>query len=284
MGAGGRIVGMVDIAIAIAAAFVTLAIAVLGVFVTLKTPATKTEKIGWLVAFSALTILDCCLVGWQTLRNGKQQDTLNASIISVRQDLQEQKTGREVDNAYLRAKLEDYQSLKELAPALLQMAQASENYTKKQYEVKMMSDAKLLDFTGGVITKARELGTKCKAQEASVFTSVPDAKSFTESQSMTPPQRMLWFNEQMQHQRTAWVENRVNCEQEYRQQIMGDAQYASRELLDKVGGDDFMLPQEKMGRSVIDGIYAGSDPIDESADYLEALANKLKKGGGVKRQ
>ncbi len=63
--------------------------------------------------------------------------------------------------------------------------------------------------------------------------------------------------------------------QNYRQQIMGEAAFLRRELLSRIGGDSFLLPREKTKYIAIEGIFAGPDPIDDSADYLEALANRL---------
>jgi hypothetical protein len=37
-----------------------------------------------------------------------------------------------------------------------------------------------------------------------------------------------------------------------------------------------MLPEERAGRTAIDGLFAGADPIGSSANYLESLSEKLR--------
>jgi len=70
--------------------------------------------------------------------------------------------------------------------------------------------------------------------------------------------------------------NRESCAQQFRQSIQGDASYARRELMNRLGGDDFVLPRERVKASALDGIFAGPDPIDDAADYLEAFSSKLR--------
>ncbi len=48
-----------------------------------------------------------------------------------------------------------------------------------------------------------------------------------------------------------------------------------RQLLARIGSNSVPL-DTKMKSIAIDGIFAGPDPIDDSADYLEMLANLVK--------
>jgi hypothetical protein len=93
---------------------------------------------------------------------------------------------------------------------------------------------------------------------------------------MTQEQRLQFFRQRQQNEQQAYEQNRQSCEQTYRQQFIGDAAFLRRELLSRVGGDSFLLPQERVKYIAIDGMFAGPDPIDDSADCLEALANKLR--------
>jgi hypothetical protein len=68
---------------------------------------------------------------------------------------------------------------------------------------------------------------------------------------------------------------RLQYEQVFRTSIMSDAAYCRRELLSRIGGDEFLRPGERVKAIAIDGIMAGVDPIGEAADYLDALARKL---------
>lgn len=56
---------------------------------------------------------------------------------------------------------------------------------------------------------------------------------------------------------------------------MRDAQYCRRELINRVGGDDWLSPSEKAKAIAIDGLLAGPSPLGAAADYLETLLRKL---------
>ena len=136
-----------------------------------------------------------------------------------------------------------------------------------------MSKKQLLDMTNRVVAQIRDLGSKCNATEEGIFSNfavIPDL------QSMTKEQQSQLFQQRRQSEQQAYMQNRQSCEQSYRQQIIGDAAFLRRELLSRIGGDSFLLPREKTKYIAIDGIFAGPDPIDDSADYLDALANRLK--------
>jgi hypothetical protein len=271
---------MVDSAIAILLGVLLVEMARFGGHVSANPPATPevARRYTWRFRIYAfLAVLLTVAQGARIYFAGKDAESskakLNNSIETLQHQVQASDTGRQVDNAYLKAKLEDYKELQQLAPALLTMAQATEGYTQKQYESSVMNKKQLLDMTTKTVTQIRSLGSKCKATEEGIFSA---AYSASPNPSMTRDQRIQWFEQRRQIEEQTDEQNRQSCEQNYRQQIMGDAAFLRRELLSRIGGDSFLLPLEKTKYIAIDGIFAGPDPIDDSADYLEALANRLK--------
>jgi hypothetical protein len=182
-------------------------------------------------------------------------------------------TGRQVDNAYLKAKLEDYKSLQELAPALMKVAQASETFTQKQYETRVLNDRQLLELTRSEVSKIRSLGAQCKAKEETLFSTHETPPQWA---SMTDEQKRQFIQDRSNRMDQAFRQNRQDCELSFCQQFLGDSSYAPRELLSRLHGDSFLSPRDRMKDGALDGLFAGPDPIDDSADYLEALGNKLQ--------
>lgn len=265
---------MSDIGITVGVAFLTFVMGFLGVYVTLHPPESPTAKFWWKAAFISCAIVGCGLVALQAYRTSVEQKDLEDSISSLQQSVNKSETGREVDDAYLKAKLEDYKQLQELAPALLKLGQATEGYTQKQYESSVLSKKKLLDMTDDLAAKIRVLGSQCAAKEEAIFNS-NDALP-TQWKMMNQEQRVQYSRQQSTERSQAYEQNRQQCVSAYRMRIEGDAAYLRRELLSRIGGDSFLLPREKQKYIAIDGIFAGPDPIDDSADYLEALAHKLR--------
>jgi hypothetical protein len=281
------IFGMWDSAIAILLGVLLIEMARFGGYVSANPPTDPTIARRYTWRFRTYAVVACIFLIAQGVRGywaSKEaegvQSGLNSSIGDLKSQLQKSDTGRQVDDAYFKAKLEDYKQLQDLAPALMKIAEATENYTKKQYEVKEMSDAKLLDFTKGVVAKIRDLGGKCQAQEVSIAMT----NSNYQAQSMTDEQKSQFWGEQMQRQGAAEKRNMDICADDFRGQILGDAEYARGELLNRVGGDKFMSDFERMGHVALDTMSYSPYEINAAGNYLEALANKLKQGGVARRQ
>jgi hypothetical protein len=205
---------MVDLAISVLLSLLLVELARFGGHVSANPPASPTIARGYTRRFRIYAIAAGLLVIAQGVRvhvaqeeAGEAQSGLRGSIAHLQSQVQESETGRRIDNAYLKAKLEDYKELQGLAPALLKMAEASEDYTKKQYEVKVMNDAQLLDFSRDVIGRIRELGGKCKAQEDAIFVSSMDVPS--QWQSMNQDQRGRYIAEQTQRRERADTQSRL---------------------------------------------------------------------------
>ncbi len=231
---------------------------------------------GYAVAAAILTIAQGVRLYQASQESHRVQASLNNSIRDLNGEIQKSDTASQVDNAYLKAKLEDAykvnQELTGLAPALLKVAQVSADYTKKQYENKVLSDKKLLEFTAQAVTKIREIQSRCDTgtQKAESIISVPPP-----TEPMSQEQRNQYLINRQRQFAMAYQQSQSECEQTFRNVVLGDAAYARRELLSRIGGDGFLLPLERSKGIAIDGVFAGVRPVGASADYLEALARKL---------
>jgi hypothetical protein len=205
---------------------------------------------------------------------------LNSSIATLKSDLEKAETGRQVDNAYLKAKLEDaYKAnddLRQFAPAIMQLARTSAELSKKQYDQKVLDDKQLRDFTESVIARIRNLEGEYNFAERQQSQAMWQQR-LTRTKPPSPTQEELrkQAQEDMQQEMSSYIALRSQYEQIFRSTIMGDAQYARRELLSRVGGDSWLSPLERSKSISIDGILAGPSPVGDAADYLEALVRKL---------
>ncbi len=81
-------------------------------------------------------------------------------IETLTKELQKSETQRQMENAVLQTKLEDYAGLSRLGPALMKLAQASAEFQKKQYETKVISDRDLYDLTMKAVKNIRDFSKK----------------------------------------------------------------------------------------------------------------------------
>ena len=81
-------------------------------------------------------------------------------IENLNNELHKSETQRQVDNAILRTKLEDYAGLSQLGPALMKLAQTSAEFQKKQYETRVLNDRDLYELTMKVVKNIRDFSAK----------------------------------------------------------------------------------------------------------------------------
>jgi hypothetical protein len=100
---------------------------------------------------------------------GQRQETeigkQHTDIQNLIGDLHKSETQRQVDNAILRTKLEDYAGWAQLGPALMKLAETSAEFQKKQYEAKVISDHDLYDLTMKAVKNIRDFSQKYSEQE-----------------------------------------------------------------------------------------------------------------------
>jgi hypothetical protein len=234
----------------------------------------KNVSLKWIAAFSLFCLFVSCFQAW--IDEHHNSETLieeKSKLVSEKWSLQNKLDNKQLEVDWLRDHRYSGEDPK-LNLALLTLTERSQKLAEKQYETKALSDKQLLDFTNNVITKIRDLDSKCDVQ-LDPLSEIYRSQS-AQLQTMTPDQQHQFLTEQMRRAEQAEEQLRANCEVTYRQKILGDAAYARRELLARLGNEDFLLPRERVGIGAIDGAFAGSDPIGQSANYLDALAHKFQ--------
>lgn len=214
---------------------------------------------------------------------------LQKKVDQFKDQWQDAEQQSKIAQARLQTKLEDYGTLEKLANSMAQFAKATEGYTQKQFEVSRMEDTQLLSFTHSVISRIRDIGAKCEGKDRAISSRAGQFPS--NFVSMSQEQRSQFFSRQSQQLIADLESNRAACSSEYRSQVQGDATYARRELIARLGPEEVKKlkgAQPRLGFGVsdmaIDGMFAGPDPIDESANYLEMLADELTVEKDLKEQ
>jgi hypothetical protein len=211
---------------------------------------------------------------------------LESQISTLRTTQNQSETARQVDNAYLRAKLEDAYKLNDqmraFAPAVMQVAKAGQEFSRKQYEQKVLDNAQLKAFTASLVKRMRDLESHYKSLADEHFDAMR-RKQMNRALARPPSAPKLTPEEirtqgfiDAQEEQSFYTQSRASYEQSFHATMMADAQYARRELLLRVGGDDFLTVREKArADTLIDGMLAGPSPLADACDYLEALLKKL---------
>ena len=142
---------MVDSAIAILLGVMLIEMARFGGHVSANPPSDAKTAKRYTQRFRVYALVAIVLVVAQGVRiyqSGndaeRTQHELHASIDTVSANLQKADTGRQVDNAYLKAKLEDaykaYDDLRQFAPALMKIAQTGADYANSPWRKPSIGD------------------------------------------------------------------------------------------------------------------------------------------------
>jgi len=125
---------------------------------------TRTFIAIWLAAFGVSALVSNIE---QKHRSENAQATVQAglktSIDSLQIRLQDELLRHTAEAQYLHGRLDE---LSQFTPAILKLAQATEENTRKQYEAKMLSNKDLYDATMDVVKKMREFGKRRRADSA----------------------------------------------------------------------------------------------------------------------
>jgi HAMP domain-containing protein len=203
----------------------------------------------------------------ETARKLKNLDTiprLNESLAKLQTTLSQSEIGRQADMIYMKTKLDDAyrmnDQLRQLAPALMKVATASETYVQKEYEAKQISNQRLRELTQSICKKLRALQTEWATTDEQITRKYENIETAILAKPLTEEERRKElgdvFMPEVLEKRSA--QNKI--EQEYRNTVMTDAQYARRELLSRIGGDEFLPPSERSRAMALDGVMAGPDP------------------------
>ena len=132
------------------------AIALLSVLVSIKLTRGESHKVWWGITIalgvgaSALT-----WVSQSNARKSHQQEVARQQkdVEGIKDQLQKSELQRVSDTKYLEGKLDVFA---QFAPAIVKLAQATEENTRKQYETKKLSNKELRDFTLKLVARMRE--------------------------------------------------------------------------------------------------------------------------------
>jgi hypothetical protein len=192
------------------------------------------------------------------------------AIDGLKEDVHKAEMARQIDTAYLKAKLEDAnQGNTKYNEALMKIARVSEENIRKQYETKVLSNNQLRDFTADVVKRMRALSYKYK-QISDQHSNTWQAQELQAARSGDHAKMQQLYNQEMQE----YTQQHTNLEYEFKSTILGDAIYARDELQHRIGPPQPSL-LFTMASGAFQGILAGPDPVGDAAAYLESLAKQL---------
>ncbi len=270
-----------DLILYILAGAIGIGLAVLGGTVSATTPKQKRAFVGLGIASLLITIF----IGVKSFRNSKREereksdarDKAQRDMDGLRQQLTESEIKRNADTRYLEGKLEVFG---QFAPAVLELARASELNTRKQYEQKVLSNKELRDFVATVVKNMRdwqvredqalsESGDKYRAATSQVYAA-------HRGEDLKSPQMQQQLSKAFTDNIAAEDEIRRKFRAEFEQAILGDAISAREQLITRLGvGSEPQLGLNKGSMIVFQGFIAGPRPVGDAAEYLERFAKKL---------
>jgi hypothetical protein len=194
------------------------------------------------------------------------------AIESLRKTVQTNEIRNAGDMSYLKAKLEDSERMNEklsqFAPAVMRLAEASAEFTRKQYEDKITSNRELRKFTMGVVKNIRDFAQKYELAQRQLI----DEQIARSRQAKSDVERQQIWNEETQKETRLYYTR----DSEFRSSILPDVLYAKSELQKKkIPEPTSDARQKSTVDMVLRGILAGSYPELAVADYLELMARQL---------
>lgn len=203
--------------------------------------------------------------------HGKREDEKKAvsqhdDIQNLMGELHKSETQRQVDNAILRTKLEDYAGLAQLGPALMKLAETSANFQKKQYEAKVVSDHDLYDLSMKTVKKLRDFSDKYEQLGRQQFMSFPTPGSMSDAE-----RQKKWADDTNKTIQLYYAK-----QSEFQSAILPDAIYVRNELQKRKVPEPPLDPaQLSTVNMVLGGMLAGPYPEMKLATYLELWAKPL---------
>jgi hypothetical protein len=142
-----------------------------------------------------------------------------------------------------------------------------------------VSNRDLRDFTVGVVGKMRDLDHRQRIaeQQAQDNWEGREREAFPSSDASPAEREEALQKKLIPLRNQEWTERmqiQMTFETEFRQNILGDAVFAREQLLARLGAKE--EPQTVLRPILLlDGSFAGADPVGEAATYLELFAKKL---------
>jgi len=179
----------------------------------------------------------------------------------------------QIENAatlgYVRGRLQESEDLNlQYAPAIKRLAEVSAEYTRKQYEARILSDQQLHSLIMDVVKRINDYSVRYDSWSAQSMLNEMDASS---RGTLTDSDRhQLWLHDVRR------IEFSHTKENGFRFDILPVARYARQELLARHITEPTMSPLEKSEvESVLQGSLAGVHPEYALASYLDLMARQL---------
>ena len=206
------------------------------------------------------------------------QNGLQHSIDDLKDQLRAGELTHAAETQYLRGRLDE---LSQFTPAILKLAEASEENTRREYEQKVFSNKELRDFTANVVLRMRSWEDRKKQADSALFSrhAAQQAQVWHAGADFASgePQRQL---DQLRSQETAQtLQNETSFQQEFRDKILRDAIFARDQLITRLGQkaqpEITVFPGGIGSLLIFQGQFFGNNAVEIAANYLEQFAKKL---------
>lgn len=200
---------------------------------------------------------------------------LQQSVDGLKGQLHDQEVNSTAENQYLRGRLDE---LSEFTPAVLKLAQASEENTRREYEQKVLSNRQLRDFISDVVARMRDWeGRRKQADDAFFNKMINDQQQI--SRSGDPNKIRQQFDQLRSTEMTDEMQMDATFQREFRDKILADAIFARDQLITRLGlkaqPDINVFPGGTGSLLIFQGQFFGADPVGMAASYLEQFARRL---------
>ena len=261
----------------VAYAAIPLTMAWIGNHLAAESITDKKERRAYRIAFIVLAVLGISVSGTAELMSdrdhAKELSDGRSQVSELQNTLQINQVQNARDMVYLKTKLDDQQQINDqlakFGPSIYKLAEVTEEYTRKQYQAKVLSDQDLYNFTMGVVKKLRDFSVRYDQQMRQLEDQ--QTTSFTRGESQA---EMLRVNSEFRSKEMQLFAQR---DDEFRTSVYPEALYAHDELLKKGIKEPTGLPmfEEMEAKSALSGLLAGPSPTMAFGDYLEIMAKGL---------
>lgn len=257
-----------------------LAIAAMSVLVGMslaKSPPDKSQK-RWRWVIIGLGVVCSGVSLWQQARGWRARSVeLKAHSLEVNTQRQAiDQLQAKLDAAEIRHTAEikylegQFSVFSQVGPAVVKLAQMSQENIREQYGVKGLSDSQLREFASDVVKRMRDLASKHKQIQEQQFTKNIALQWQNKGQGKDARKMEQIRDKEIQE----YVQEDASLEYQFKSTILGDAVYARNELLRRIGRDQPSI-YDPTGVPALQGFLAGPDPVGDAANYLERLAKQL---------
>lgn len=230
------------------------------------------KRIGLALVFAILGIGELVSIHRADIAHETEVRTQHNDIEKIREELRQSEVHRQVDEAYIKAKIEDYAQFKNFAEAIQQFARINAEYTKRQFQGVVLSNKQLRTKTLEVIGHLRDLDARSRKSSEQLRDKYVQLNAADKSGA----NRATLQIQEIEEVTLA----KEGLDRRFRQSILPDTVYVRNELLKRGAKEP---PPGALQQSSLmitfGGILAGPDPCGSAADYLEFLLKQLSPQG-----